>query len=240
MTAALARRLGAIENFAADVAHEIKNPLTSLRSAVETAAIVHDPERKEKLMRVIRDDVDRIDRLISDISNASRLDAELTRDEAGRIDTGKMLDTLVGFYQDHESGHVRLAFGPQHEAGIVLAGVEERIVQVLQNLITNALSFAPSESRVLITARRVEGGYADIMVEDEGSGIPENKLEAIFERFYTERPKQEKFGTHSGLGLSISKQIIDSHQGKIWAENRKDEQGHTIGARFVVRLPALS
>ena len=242
MTSALAKRIGAIENFAADVAHEIKNPLTSLRSAVETAGKVRDPERQQMLMQVIRDDVDRLDRLITDISRASRLDAELTRDEADIIDIYVMLDTLVGFYAlDKENGNktaqVVLDLKPNPEMKI--SGVQARLVQVMQNLISNALSFAPPETQVRVTSLRAKDGSIDLIVEDEGGGIPENKLEAIFDRFYSERPKTEKFGTHSGLGLSISKQIVEAHHGRIWAENRTDETGRIIGARFTVRLPSL-
>ncbi|MDD2326594.1 MAG: stimulus-sensing domain-containing protein, partial [Alphaproteobacteria bacterium] len=207
MTAALAKRIGAIENFAADVAHEIKNPLTSLRSAVETAGIVRDPERQQKLMQVIRDDVDRLDRLITDISHASRLDAELTRDEAAMIDLAKMLDMLVGFYA-HGCGEKKCAtvvLDPALDRSLKVSGLEARLVQVMQNLIGNALSFAPPESQVFVSAHMTKDGFVDLIVEDEGGGIPKAKLEAIFDRFYSERPKQEKFGTHSGLGLSISK-----------------------------------
>lgn len=242
MTAALAQRIGAIENFAADVAHEIKNPLTSLRSAVETAQKVTDPERQQKLMQVIRDDVVRMDRLISDISNASRLDAELTRDEAAPLDVSQMLKTLVDFYalaEDQAKYRAVVALEPEPEAGLKVPGVEIRLVQVVQNLINNALSFTSPQGRVSVTARRAPGRSVDILVEDEGGGIPEAKLESIFDRFYSERPKTEKFGTHSGLGLSISKHIIEAHHGKIWAENRKDEQGKVIGARFIVRLPEM-
>lgn len=243
MTWALARRIGAIENFAADVAHEIKNPLTSLRSAVETVQIVKDPERQQKLMQVIRDDVDRLDRLISDISNASRLDAELTRDEAVPLDMAQILDTLVGYYGSDEAGrrqgHAAVRLDPVPERDLMVAGVEGRLVQVLQNLIGNALSFTPVDGLVSVSARRGTQGTIDITVSDCGGGIPENKLDAIFDRFYTERPKQEKFGTHSGLGLSISKQIVEAHHGKIWAENLRNEAGEVYGARFFVRLPSL-
>ena len=237
MTAALAKRIGAIENFAADVAHEIKNPLTSLRSAVETAGKVSDPERQQKLMQVIRDDVDRLDRLITDISHASRLDAELTRDEAAMIDLANMLDTLVGFYAHGKGAAVVL--DPELDRNLKVSGLEARLVQVMQNLIGNALSFAPPDSRVFVTAHMTKDGFVDLVVEDEGGGIPEAKLEAIFDRFYSERPKAEKFGTHSGLGLSISRQIIEAHHGRIWAENRCKPDGTPFGARFVVRLPAM-
>lgn len=240
LTAALSQRIGAIENFAADVAHEIKNPLTSLRSAVETAERVKDDAARQKLMAVIRDDVDRLDRLISDISNASRLDAELSRDEAVLIDVGGMLATLADGYRksdhaDHGSGLVEWV--PLKERLLVM-GVEVRFVQVMQNLISNALSFSPPGTKVVVKAQR-EARFVSITVEDNGPGIPSNKLESIFDRFYSERPKAEKFGTHSGLGLSISKQIVEAHRGKIWAENREGPGGNIIGARFVVLLPLV-
>lgn len=242
MTAALAGRIGAIENFAADVAHEIKNPLTSLRSAVETAGKVRDPERQQKLMQVIQDDVNRLDRLITDISRASRLDAELTRDEASVIEIAKMLTTLVGFYahdKNRDAHAAQVVLDPAPGPDLRVSGVEARLVQVMQNLISNALSFAPPDTKVVVTAHTIRGGAVEMIVEDEGSGIPEGKLEAIFDRFYSERPKTEKFGTHSGLGLSISKQIVEAHHGRIWAENRTDANGRIIGARFIVRLPAM-
>jgi two-component system sensor histidine kinase ChvG len=239
MTSALAKRISAIENFAADVAHEIKNPLTSLRSAVETAGKVSDPDRQKKLMQVIHDDVDRLDRLISDISRASRLDAELTRDEVATVDLARLVRALVALYADDEKAGHTVAFVvadvPQN-ASLKVEGIEPRLVQVMQNLIVNALSFSPPESKVVVRLAPVKGGFIDLIVEDEGGGIPENKREAIFDRFYSERPKAEKFGTHSGLGLSISKQIVEAHHGRIWAENRLDAQGHVIGARFIVRL----
>ncbi len=244
MTLALSRRIGAIENFAADVAHEIKNPLTSLRSAVETAERIQDPVMQVRLMAVIRDDVDRLDRLISDISDASRLDAELSRDQAAAIDIGKMLTTLVDFYQvaaqnardpaARQGASVSLAALPQEDLTVI--GVEGRLVQVIQNLISNALSFSPEGERVELSVAVEEESIA-VIVDDKGPGVPENKLEAIFDRFYTERPKAEKFGMHSGLGLSISKQIVEAHHGRIWAENRKNSEGNVIGARFVVQLP---
>lgn len=236
LTDALARRIGAIENFAADVAHEIKNPLTSLRSAVETAERVVDPVAKQKLMLVIRDDVDRLDRLISDISNASRLDAELSRDQVDLVDLGRMLGTLVDAYvrpSDAASARVKLA--PLNEPLFVM-GIEARLAQVVRNLIDNALSFSPEGASVTVSALR-DGTMASLRVEDNGPGIPENKLDAIFDRFYSERPKTEKFGTHSGLGLSISRQIVEAHRGAIHAENVKGTQGEVMGARFTVRLP---
>lgn len=239
LTGALAGRIGAIENFAADVAHELKNPLTSLRSAVETAERVQDPVQQRKLMLVIRDDVDRLDRLITDIAHASRLDAELSRAETEPVDIGAKLQALAEYYchaapEDKPMPAVGLV--PLKER-LVVIGVKQRLVQVLQNLVDNALSFSPCGGKVMLSASR-EGSMIRIMVEDSGPGIPENKLAAIFDRFYTERPKEEKFGIHSGLGLSISKQIIEAHRGTIRAENRKDTTGRITGARFIVELPA--
>lgn len=243
MTEALAKRIGAIENFAADVAHEIKNPLTSLRSAVETASRLTDPERQRRLMQVIQDDVDRLDRLITDISRASRLDAEMSRDAVAAIDVTCMLETLVGFYGQEAHSNVTSAevvLDEGSQTGLFVSGVESRLVQVLQNLIMNALSFAPQRSKVVVGARYAENHAVEIYVEDEGPGIPEAKREAIFDRFYSERPKDEKFGTHSGLGLSISKQIIEAHHGRLWAENRTDEKGAIVGARFAMQMPIMS
>jgi two-component system sensor histidine kinase ChvG len=239
LTEALARRIGAIENFAADVAHEIKNPLTSLRSAVETAERVQDPAMQRKLMHVLRDDVDRLDRLISDIANASRLDAELSRAEAAPVDIGRLLGALVDIYQTPRDAvkHAAVVLEPMKERLMVMA-VATRLVQVLQNLIDNAISFTPVDKRITLEATKV-GRLVRITVEDFGPGIPENKLEAIFDRFYSERPKAEKFGTHSGLGLSISKQIVEAHRGSIRAENRRDDKGDIVGARFTVQLPGV-
>jgi two-component system sensor histidine kinase ChvG len=238
MTGALWRRMDAIERFAADVAHEIKNPLSSLRSAVETAARVHDPEKQRRLMAIILDDVERLDRLITDISDASRLDAEMSRLERSPVPLAQMLHTLV---EVHEA--TRAADGPvldftaeQESDPLTVLGKEGRLVQVFQNLFTNAVSFSPPRGRIAVTAAK-EGRDIKVMVEDHGPGIPEGKLDAIFDRFYTERPAGEKFGTHSGLGLSISKQVVEAHGGRITAENRRDGEGRVIGARFLVRLP---
>lgn len=239
MTAALTVRLSAIENFAADVAHEIKNPLTSLRSAVETAGRVKDPERLQKLMTVIEDDVRRLDRLITDISSASRLDAELSRAATALIDIGQMLATLADLYSQNASTGAtaaRVTLTGKLPLNLKVRGVEGRLTQVLQNLIDNALSFTPTDNAVRMSAER-EGDKVRINIDDDGPGIPDTKLATIFDRFYSERPKAEKFGTHSGLGLSIAKQITEAHRGRIWAENRVDAQGATVGARFCVLLP---
>ena len=242
MTAALWQRMDAIERFAADVAHEIKNPLSSLRSAVETAERVQDPERQRRLLAIIVDDVRRLDRLITDISDASRLDAELSRAEVEPVDVGRMLETLVDIHQATaaESGAptLRLEVGRLESGGLRVRGMEDRLVQVFRNLLANAVSFSPAGGRITVRAQRT-GEAVAVVVEDEGPGIPAGKEEAIFERFYSERPADEKFGTHSGLGLSISRQIVEAHGGRLAAENRRGPDGAVLGARFLVRLPAL-
>jgi two-component system sensor histidine kinase ChvG len=238
MTEALWARLDAIEGFAADVAHEIKNPLTSLRSAVETVTRIEDPAQQKKLMSIILDDVQRLDRLISDISDASRLDAELSRAESESVDLGELLHALVEVHQ--ATGDDR---GPRFELNVaghpalMVSGLEGRLGQVFRNLISNAFSFSPADGTIRLAAKR-DKGWVVASVTDEGPGLPADKLEAVFERFYSERPKGEKFGTHSGLGLSISRQIVEAHGGSIAAENRTDAEGRVVGARFTVRLPA--
>ncbi len=235
MTDALWQRMDAIERFAADVSHEIKNPLSSLRSAVETAARVKDPEQQRKLMTIVQEDVARLDRLITDISGASRLDAELSREETGPVDIDRLLSTMAEVHlQTHPDGP-RMIYDRTEPKPIVL-GLEDRLGQVVRNLIMNAVSFTPANGTIHISTA-VRGKDVEITVEDDGPGIPAGKFEAIFKRFYSERPSGEKFGTHSGLGLSISKQIIDAHGGAIRAENRTGPDGAVLGARFVVRLP---
>ncbi|MGE5546892.1 MAG: stimulus-sensing domain-containing protein [Solirubrobacterales bacterium] len=239
MTEALWARMDAIEAFAADVAHEIKNPLTSVRSAVETAARVQDPEKQRKLLAIIQNDVERLNRLISDISDASRLDAELSRAETEPVAVAQMIETMADVYRsttDEET--VRFQVSLPSGNPLTVGGIEGRLVQVLRNLVGNALSFSPPGGTIRLGAER-EGKFVRVEVEDDGPGIPEGKLEAIFDRFYTERPAGEAFGSHSGLGLSISKQIVEAHGGLIWAENRHAPDGTVTGARFVVKLPAL-
>ncbi len=242
MTSALWDRMDTIERFAADVSHEIKNPLTSLRSAVETVAVVKSRKDRDRLMEIIKHDIRRMDRLISDISSASRLDAELLRDEMGPVDLNMMLAKLADARQmplaratgaDGGESAIRLVLPPAGEA--VARGNEGRLAQVFDNLITNALSFAP-EGQSPVVAVVPEKNQLRVTVEDAGPGIPENKLEAIFERFYTERPRHEDYGSHSGLGLSIARQIVRAHNGKIWAENIKNENGVVRGARFTVLI----
>src|SRR5947207_8459873 len=239
MTDTLWQRMSAIESFAADVAHEIKNPLGSLRSAVETAVRIEDPANQRRLMAIILDDVERLDRLITDISDASRLDAELGRLELAPIDIAAMLEALVEIHESTRTrGTPRLVIELADSGrGLVVSGIETRLSQVFRNVIANAISFTRPHGAIRLTARH-DGRAVLLPVEDEGPGIPEEKLTAIFDRFYSERPAGEKFGTHSGLGLSISKQIVEAHRGRIWAENRLDADGTVIGARFLIRLPA--
>jgi two-component system sensor histidine kinase ChvG len=238
MTEALWARMDAIEHFAADVAHEIKNPLSSLRSAVETVARMDDPTQQRKLMAIILDDVQRLDRLISDISDASRVDAELSRADKAPLDIGRLLQTLAEVHEaTSKPGSPRIVVGLPKGQTLMAPAIESRLVQVLRNLIANAISFSPTGGIITLGARR-DGRRMLIYVSDQGPGIPADKLEAIFNRFYTERPVGEKFGTHSGLGLSISRQIIEAHGGRIFAENLMDGEGKPTGARFTIVLPA--
>ncbi len=238
MTEALRSRIDAIERFAADVAHELKNPLSSLKSAVEMVGRVNDPERRRRLLTIIEDDVHRLDRLITDISDASRLDAELTRAQAETVDVGKMLCTLSDVSEaTAESRGIRLRVEVAEGSRLIVQGLEGRLVQVFRNLIANALSFSPPGGEITLKAERVDSAVvAEVL--DQGPGIPEGKERAIFDRFYSQRPAGEKFGIHSGLGLSISKQIVEAHGGEIRAENRRGVNGDVVGARFVVSLPA--
>jgi two-component system, OmpR family, sensor histidine kinase ChvG len=238
MTDTLWQRMSAIESFAADVAHEIKNPLSSLRSAVETASRIEDPAKQRRLMAIIQDDVVRLDRLITDISDASRLDAELSRLEMSPTDIGAMLRALAEMHEaTRTDGAPQLVLEiAERGRALIVPGVESRLSQVFLNVIANAVSFSPPEGQIHVQAGH-DGRAVLIIVEDQGPGIPEDKLTAIFDRFYTERPASEKFGTHSGLGLSISKQIVEAHRGRIWAENRTDPTGAVRGARFSIRLP---
>ena len=245
MTEALYRRLDAIESFAADVAHELKNPLTSLRSAAETLPRVKTKESRQRLMDVIGDDVRRLDRLITDISDASRLDAELSREDAELIDVAEMLRTVIpAFSQAVGKQGPRITFDlPEAKSGgddeLLVMGHNIRLGQVLINLLDNAISFSPKRGKIIVRARRIENEI-EISVEDAGPGIQAENLTRIFDRFYTDRPGEEAFGKNSGLGLNISQQIVLAHGGTIWAENRSDAQlgkRRVKGARFVIRLP---
>jgi two-component system, OmpR family, sensor histidine kinase ChvG len=272
MTRALYSRLDAIESFAADVAHELKNPLTSLRSALETLPRVNAGHSRDRLIAVMQHDVRRLDRLISDISDASRLDAELTRGEAGPVDVAALLRAVVSMAQDSPRGGARVELsipvrrGKNASADYFVLGHDSRLAQVVTNLIDNACSFSEPGGVVRVALERMsarkepEGkhfvDHIVITVDDDGPGIPPHALERIFERFYTDRPSQG-FGQNSGLGLSISRQIVEAHGGRIWACNRTAElvsarvpsperndsdepMRHGAGARFVVELPVFS
>jgi two-component system sensor histidine kinase ChvG len=210
-----------------------------LRSAVETASRIDDPAKQRRLLAIIQDDVERLDRLITDISDASRLDAELSRLEMSPTDIGAMLRALGEMHEaTRTEGAPRLIVDiAERSRRLVVPGVESRLSQVFLNVIANAVSFSPPDGEIRVRAMH-DGRAVLVTVEDQGPGIPEDKLTAIFDRFYTERPPEEKFGTHSGLGLSISKQIVEAHRGRIWAENRTDATGSVRGARFSIRLPA--
>jgi two-component system sensor histidine kinase ChvG len=246
MTDALYNRIEAIEMFAADVAHELKNPLTSLRSAVETLPLARTENSRARLLEVIEHDVKRLDRLISDISDASRLDAELQRQDMTPVDLRRLLTTLTSVANETTRlGHdiaVEVRFeGRGAGDTFSVPGHDSRLGQVISNLLSNAQSFSEPGGKVRIVCRRVRNEI-EIVVDDDGPGIREDALQRIFERFYTDRPHQG-FGQNSGLGLSISKQIIEAHGGRIWAENRlgaADPDGvpTVTGAHFVVRLPA--
>ncbi|MGR3545945.1 MAG: sensor N-terminal transmembrane domain-containing protein [Roseovarius sp.] len=239
MVSALYHRIDSNEQFAADVAHEIKNPLASLRSAVGTMRIAKRDDQRERLLEVIEHDVRRLDRLVSDISNASRLDSELVKEEQEAFDLLKMLQNL-GNYLGEEAQRNGIEFimdfPPQP---IVITGLEGRLAQVFVNLITNAISFCEEGDAIRVWARR-RANRVLVVVEDTGPGIPEQALEKVFQRFYSQRPEGD-FGNNSGLGLAISKQIVEAHDGVIWAENIRpthaDATSDPLGARFVVGLP---
>ena len=238
MTDAQSERMDAIESFAADVAHEIRNPLTSIRSAAETLPIAKDASTRQRLVAILQQDVGRLDRLITDISNASRLDAELSREPNRTVDLGRLINDITTLYQaSAKPGQPQVRF---HDSDAIepieVMGREGPLGQVVRNLIDNARSFSPQGGVVDVSLRR-EGDRAVVSVEDQGPGVPAENLETIFERFYTARPKGAAFGGHSGLGLSIARQIVDAHGGRIRAENKTDEEGRVTGARFTVSLP---
>jgi two-component system, OmpR family, sensor histidine kinase ChvG len=241
MTSALYDRIDAIERFAADVAHELKNPLTSLRSAVETFERTDDAHRRARLLAIIVEDVHRIDRLISEISEASRLDAELMRERMAPVDLAALLHALVGLAEQEQTKGAKIALsldtGSRGHDVLMVRGLEGHLARVFQNVIENALSFSPQDGEVCLGARLFNGTVI-VTVDDEGPGIPAETLEKIFDRFYTARENGESFGAHSGLGLAIARQIVLAHGGSIHAENRMDDEGRVVGARFVIMLPS--
>lgn len=243
MTDALYARIETIERFAADVSHELKNPLTSVRSAAETLAAVEDPAKRTKLLNVLTSDVGRMDRLITDISRASRLDAELARESGAPVDIRVMLREVADLYRTlQRDGEPEVAFEDGEGEPVMVWGLDSLLSNVFRNLLDNARTFSPEGGTVRL---RLDKSWIDrtpaarVTVEDDGPGIPPENLATVFERFYTERPKGAAFGAHSGLGLSIAKQIVEAHRGQIFAENRVGNDGECIGARFVVILPLM-
>ncbi|WP_420822328.1 stimulus-sensing domain-containing protein [Sphingomonas aracearum] len=234
MSLALRARIDATEAFAADVTHELKNPLASLRSAVEGLGQVRDPELQERLLAIVRDDVHRLDRLITDISEASRLDAQLSRAKFDPVDLAAMVEALIanrearGIERD-----IRLRFDRGLPGPLIVMGEGARLERVVENLIDNAISFSPDGGLIVVAVSR-EPDAIVLRVEDEGPGVPAEARDAVFRRFQSIRPAAEEFGQHSGLGLAIAHTIVDAHQGTIHVEDREDRLS---GARFVVRLP---
>jgi len=248
MTYSLHKQIDAVESFAADVAHELKNPLSSLRSAVETIQRTNDKAIQKKLLEIVQEDIRRLDRLITDISDASRLDAELSRAKMKVVDFGMIVATIVETYQNPgKTKTAELKFKAPKAGTYMITGIESRLGQVVYNLLDNAFSFTPAKGEIRLSLSKRKG-IIEFSIDDEGSGLPPEAEEKIFERFYSERPKKEAFGIHSGLGLSISRQIIEAHSGTIHAENRYREAGKKKakgkpqapkinGVRFIVRLP---
>jgi len=252
MTLALYRRIEASEKFAADVAHELKNPLTSVRSAAESLKFVKNDEDRQELVETIENDVQRLDRLITDIASASRLDAELAMGDLQPLDLNELLNNIIAVFNEiHETDGVEVKLHlmdvPLGSDHYVVQGHASRLSQVLDNLVSNAISFAPRGSIVWVRAQRNDNEI-EIAIEDDGPGIPPENIDRIFKRFYTDRPEPDAFGRNSGLGLSISREIVLAHKGRIWAENRYGEDADitpdsadtpkSLGARFVIRLPA--
>jgi two-component system, OmpR family, sensor histidine kinase ChvG len=250
MTTALYRRIEASEKFAADVAHELKNPLTAARSTAESLTYARTDEQRNQLVKQISNEIQRLSGLITDVSNASRLDAELARQQTVPVDLSKVAETLVTTFRDilsDEPKNIELALTPSDkDMPFTVDGHEGRLAQVATNLIDNALSFSPASGTVTVRLQRLPTGVVQLSVEDEGPGIEEDKLETVFQRFYTYRPTaQSSRGRNSGLGLSITREIVMAHGGKIWAENRytpgegtAEKTGTRLGARFVVEIPA--
>ena len=236
MTQSLRYRIDATEAFAADVTHELKNPLASLRSAVDSLERVEDPALRAQLLDVVRHDVRRLDRLISDIAEVSRLDAELTRARFEPIDVGKMIEALPPLWEPRAAErNVRIAFARPRVGSAIVTGEESRLVRAIDNIVDNAISFSPPAGLVEVAAVGIDGEVI-ISVEDEGPGVPEKVREAIFNRFHSMRPSGETFGRHSGLGLAIAKATVEGHDGRISVEDRHDGQN---GARFVIRFPGI-
>jgi two-component system, OmpR family, sensor histidine kinase ChvG len=235
MSQSLRQRIDNMEAFAADVTHELKNPLASLRSAVDGLDRVADPELRRRLMGIAREDVGRLDRLINDISEAARTDAELARATFDRVDLGPLIEQLVHSWETRrETGDARIAFARPRKDTATVMGKPDRLARAINNILDNAVSFSPPGGLVEIAAARV-GDEVRIRIDDEGPGVPPEAREAIFNRFHSVRPEGEEFGRHSGLGLAIARAIVEGHDGEIDVQDRDDAPS---GARFTIRLPA--
>jgi two-component system, OmpR family, sensor histidine kinase ChvG len=236
MSQSLRERIDNIEAFAADVTHELKNPIASLRSALDGIESVKDPKLRERLMAVAREDVLRLDRLISDISEAARTDAELARASFEPVDLGTLIEQIVESWETRrELGDARIAFGRPRKHSTIVMGDGGRLARAIDNLLDNAIGFSPAGGLVEIVASRV-GDKVRIRIDDEGPGVPPQAREAIFNRFHSIRPEAEQFGRHSGLGLAIAKAIVEGHDGEISVYDRDDAPS---GARFIITLPAV-
>jgi len=226
-------RIEAMDKFSSDVSHEIRRPLTSLRSAVETMSRLKSEAEKEELMKIVLNDSDRLDCLITDISDFSKLGIELDAEEIEKIDLAGLIPQVCQNIESSFRG-CRVKFSVSDDDTYMIEAHPDRFVQVMENLLSNAMSFSPPESIVLISLNRKDKRFR-VTVDDEGPGIPEESLSSVFDRFFTSRP-QDHNTFHSGLGLAISRQIIEAHSGKLWAENRRSDEGQVIGARFVIEL----
>lgn len=240
MTDTLYDRLDAIESFAADVSHEIKNPLTSIRSAAEVLPKAKDDERRDRLIKVIQHDVHRLDRLITDISNASRLDAQLARESLRSVNLAAILRDMVALYAQRDNDKSILVCAKDLPEVMGVNAHADPLSRVFTNLIDNAITFSPDQGVIALAAKRdtQKGGNVWVItVSDDGPGIPADNLDTVFERFYTQRPQGAAFGKHSGLGLAIARQIITAHGGQIFAKNRDPAKDGRTGAIFTVILP---
>ena len=240
MTDALWSRMDAVENFVADVVHEIKNPLTSVRSAIETAKRIEDPDQRQRLLDIVASDITRLDRLLSEITDASRIDTELARAEPADVDLAKMLEMIADLHnaQRQDTAVPSPIIKIDIEGSGHTLAIADRLAQVFRNLINNSVSFATPDGTITVNLTQ-HGSWIKISVEDDGPGVHEEALEKIFDRFYTDRSDPTQFGKHSGLGLAISRQIVEAHGGNIRCENRLSSKSMIAGARFIVTLPAL-
>ncbi|HEY0165042.1 MAG TPA: HAMP domain-containing sensor histidine kinase, partial [Sphingomicrobium sp.] len=234
MSQSLRQRIDNIEAFAADVTHELKNPLASLRSALDSLDRIEDAKLRKQLIDVARHDVIRLDRLIGDISEAARTDAELARAAFEQVDVGALIEQLVSSWEPRrDRGNARIAFARPRRNSAVVLGKPDRLARAIDNIIDNAISFSPPGGLVEIAAARV-GDNVRIRIDDEGPGVPSDEREAIFNRFHSVRPEGENFGRHSGLGLAIARAIVEGHDGEIDVQDRDDAPS---GARFTICLP---